>query len=110
MSRSAAGYGSGFSRTASTTVKSAVFAPMPRARTASAIVVIARGGRAGWQARFIRYAGLRPRVQSSGKGLVHHLLGKIEIAEQADQSSQDSSRIHAINGVEQFAYLLSGTL
>jgi hypothetical protein len=41
---------------------------------------------------------------------VHRLLGKIKITEQADQSCQDSSRIHAIKGVEQFAYLLGGTL
>src|SRR5271155_5002796 len=60
--------------------------------------------------RFTRYAGLRPRVQSSGKGLVHRLLGNIKITEQTDQSCQDSSRIHAIKGVEQFAYLLGGTL
>src|ERR1700726_3857056 len=38
------------------------------------------------------------------------LLGKIKNTEQADQSCQDSSRIHAIKGVEQFAYLLGGTL
>jgi hypothetical protein len=38
--------------------------------------------------------------------LVHRLLGKIKITEQADQSFQDSSRIHAIKRVEQFAYLL----
>src|SRR5437899_8513581 len=38
------------------------------------------------------------------------LLGKIKITEQADKSCQDSSRIHAIKGVEQFAYLLGGTL
>ena len=36
----------------------------------------------------------------------HRLLGKIKITEQADQSCQDSSRIHAIKGVEQSAYLL----
>jgi hypothetical protein len=41
---------------------------------------------------------------------VHRLLGKIKITEQADQSSQDSSRLHAIKGVDQFAYLLGGTL
>jgi hypothetical protein len=41
---------------------------------------------------------------------VHRLLGKIKITEQADQSCQDSSRIHAIKGVEQFAYLLGATL
>jgi len=44
------------------------------------------------------------------QGFVHRLLGKIKITEQADQSCQDSSRIHAIKGVEQFAYLLGGTL
>src|SRR5712692_7264306 len=52
----------------------------------------------------------RPQAQRSRKGFVHRLLGKIKIAEQADQSCQDSSRIHAIKGVEQFAYLLGGTL
>src|SRR5439155_24299153 len=46
----------------------------------------------------------------SRKGFVHRLLGEIKITEQANQSCQDSSRIHAIKGVEQFAYLLGGTL
>src|ERR1035438_6737443 len=52
----------------------------------------------------------RPQAQRSRIGFVHRLLGKIKITEQADQSCQDSSRIHAIKGVEQFAYLLGGTL
>src|SRR6202047_4933201 len=52
----------------------------------------------------------RPQAQRSRKGFVHRLLGKIKITEQADQSCQDSSRIHAIIGVEQFAYLLGGKL
>src|SRR5258708_5549178 len=56
------------------------------------------------------YSTLWPQAQRSGKGLVHRLLGKIKIAEQADQSCQDPSRIHAIKGVEQFADLLGGTL
>src|SRR5580692_5373116 len=60
--------------------------------------------------RVAGYSTPRPRVQSSGKGLVHRLLGKIKITEQADQGCQDSSRIHAIKGVEQFANLLGGTL
>src|SRR5216684_5072594 len=49
----------------------------------------------------------RPQAQRSRKGFVHRLLGKIKITEQADQSCQDSSRIHAIKGVEQFAYLVT---
>src|SRR5580692_6894629 len=69
----------------------------------------ARGGNEP-RARFIRYAGLRPSVQGNRKGFVHRLLCKIKITEQADQSCQDSSRIHAIKGVEQFAYLLGGML
>src|SRR5215831_4348698 len=56
------------------------------------------------------YSTARPQAQRSRKGFVHYLLGKIKITEQADQSCQDSSRIHAIKGVEQFAYLLGGTL
>ncbi|MDX6613575.1 MAG: hypothetical protein QOD75_2761, partial [Blastocatellia bacterium] len=36
----------------------------------------------------------------------HRLLGKIKITKQADQSCQDSSRIDAIKGVEEFACLL----
>src|SRR5271155_1802926 len=52
----------------------------------------------------------RPQAQRSRKGFVHRLLGQIEIAQQADQSCQDSSRLHAIKGVEQFAYLLAGIL
>src|SRR5579859_6644679 len=64
--------------------------------------------------RVIGHSTRRPRAQRSGKGLVHRLLSEIKITEQADQSCQDSSRIHAIKGVEQFAYLvtylLGGTL
>jgi hypothetical protein len=59
--------------------------------------------------RVAGYSAARPHAQRSGKGFVHRLLGKIKITEQADQSCQDSSRIHAIKGVEQFAYLLGGT-
>src|SRR6266852_5421195 len=60
--------------------------------------------------RVAGYSTPRPQAQSSRKGFVHRLLGKIKITEQADQSCQDSSRIHAIKGVEQFAYLLGRTL
>src|SRR5580698_2396024 len=60
--------------------------------------------------RVAGYSAPRPQSQRSRKGFVHRLLGKIKITEQADQSCQDSSRIHAIKGVEQFAYLLGGTL
>src|SRR6266403_888797 len=60
--------------------------------------------------RVIGYSTPGPQAQRSRKGFVHRLLGKIKITEQADQSCQDSSRIHAIKGVEQFAYLLGGTL
>src|SRR5437879_8918379 len=60
--------------------------------------------------RVAGYSTPRPQAQRSRKGVVHRLLGKIKITEQADQSCQDSSRIHAIKGVEQFAYLLGATL
>src|SRR6202043_1985085 len=60
--------------------------------------------------RVARYSTPRPQAQRSRKGFVHRLLGKIKITEQADQGCQNSSRIHAIKGVEQFAYLLGGTL
>src|SRR5271155_1272058 len=60
--------------------------------------------------RVAGYATARPQTQRSGKGVVHRFLGKIKITKQADQSCQDSSRIHAIKGVEEFAYLLGGTL
>src|SRR5258707_10435078 len=60
--------------------------------------------------RVAGYSTLRPQAQRSRKGLVHRLLGKIKITEQADQSCQDSSRIHAIKRAEQFGYLLDGTL
>src|SRR5829696_9260324 len=60
--------------------------------------------------RVAGYSTPGPQAQRSRKGFVHRLLGKIKITEQADQSCQDSSRIHAIKGVEQFAYLLGGTL
>src|SRR6266404_7604249 len=57
--------------------------------------------------RVAGYSTPRPQAQRRRKGFVHRLLGKIKITEQADQSCQDSSRIHAIKGVEQFAYLLT---
>src|ERR1700728_734577 len=60
--------------------------------------------------RVARYSTPRPHAQRSRKGFVHRFLGKIKIAEQADQSCQDSPRIRAIKGVEQFAHLLGGTL
>src|SRR6266704_4789067 len=60
--------------------------------------------------RIAGYSTPWPQAQRSRKGFVHRLLGKIKITEQADQGCQDSSRIHAIKGVEQFAYLLGGTL
>src|SRR5579864_9787337 len=60
--------------------------------------------------RVVGYSTARPQAQRSRKGFVHRLLGKIKLAEQADQSCQNSSRIRAIKGVEQFAYLLGGTL
>src|SRR6202049_1614528 len=60
--------------------------------------------------RVAGYSPAWPQAQRSRKGFVHRLLGKIKITEQADQSCQDSSRIHAIKGVEQFAYLLGGRL
>src|SRR6266478_3088051 len=60
--------------------------------------------------RVAGYSTPRPQAQRSRKGFVHRLLGKIKITEQADQSCQDSSRIIAIKGVKQFAYLLGGTL
>src|SRR5215471_14168703 len=60
--------------------------------------------------RVAGYSTLRPQAQRSRKGFVHRLLGKIKITEQADQSCQDSSRLHAIKGVDQFAYLLGGAL
>src|SRR6202050_5430815 len=64
--------------------------------------------------RVAGYSTARPQAERRRKSFVHRLLGKIKITEQADQSCQDSSRIHAIKGVEQFAYLvkylIGGTL
>ena|SRR6478735_4845028 len=60
--------------------------------------------------RVAGYSTPWPQAQRSRKGFVHRLLGKIKITEQADQSCQDSPRIHAVKGVEQFAYLLRGAL
>src|SRR3984893_8406786 len=62
------------------------------------------------RSRVTGYSTRWPQAQRSRKGFVHRLLGKIKITEQADQSCQDPSRIHTIKGVEQFAYLLGGTL
>src|SRR5271154_14457 len=60
--------------------------------------------------RVAGYSTPRPQTERSRKGFVHRLFGKIKITEQADQSRQDSSRIHSIKGVEQFGDLLGGTL
>src|SRR5579864_5019630 len=60
--------------------------------------------------RVAGHATGRPQAQGSRKGFVHRLLGKIKITQQADQSCQDSSGIHAIKGVEQFAYLVAFVL
>ncbi|MGO9577643.1 MAG: hypothetical protein ACLPTQ_25305 [Terriglobales bacterium] len=57
-----------------------------------------------------RYSTARPQAQRSRKGFVHRLLGKIEIIQQSDQRCPNSSRILAIKGVEQFAYLPGGML
>src|SRR5579862_975927 len=54
--------------------------------------------------RVIGYSAARPRAQRSRKGFVHRLLGEIKITEQANQSCQDSPRIHAIKGVKLFSY------
>src|SRR5436190_52329 len=50
--------------------------------------------------RVAGYSTPRPQAQRSRKSFVHRLLGKIKITEQADQSCQDSTRIHAIKEVE----------
>src|SRR5579871_1599551 len=56
--------------------------------------------------RVVGYSTVRPQAQRSRKGFVHRFFGEIKITEQADQSCQNSSRIHAVKGVQQFAYLL----
>src|SRR5579863_8333212 len=53
--------------------------------------------------RVVGYSILWPQAQSSREGFVHGFFGKVEITEQADQRCQDSPRIHAIKGIEQFA-------
>jgi hypothetical protein len=78
-------------------------AKLPSMKASSAINGFESGHRNQSWPRVAGYSSPRPQAQRSGKGLVHRLLGKIKIAEQADQSCQDSSRIHAIKGVEQFA-------
>ncbi len=60
--------------------------------------------------RVAGHSTARPHAQRRRKSFVHGLLGKIKIPEQADQRGPDSSRIHAIQGVEQCAYLLGGSL
>src|SRR5580704_6411874 len=57
------------------------------------------------RSRVAGYSIRRPQAQRRREGFVHGLLGKIKITEQADQSRQNPPRIHAIKGVEQFAYL-----
>lgn len=68
-----------------------------------AIYLLNRPG-APWS-RVAGYSTPGPQAHRSCKAS-HRLFGKIKITERADQSCQDSSRIHAIKGVEQFAYLL----
>jgi hypothetical protein len=69
----------------------------------------ARGGNKPG-ARFIRYAGLRPRVQSSGKGLVHGLFGDIKISEQARQRSKNPARFAPVKRLYDSAELFGNIL
>src|SRR5947207_6419201 len=46
------------------------------------------------------------RLSAAAKASCIASSARSKITEQADQSCQDSSRLHAIKGVEQFAYLL----
>ena len=69
----------------------------------------ARGGNEPG-ARFIRYASLRPGVQSGGKGLVHGLFGGIKISEQAHQCSKNPARFGPVKRLYSFAELFGNIL
>lgn len=60
--------------------------------------------------RVCGYSTLWPQAQRSGKSFVHRLFGKVKITQQPDQSGQDPSRLHAIQGVKPMAYLLMSLL
>jgi hypothetical protein len=46
----------------------------------------------------------RPLFYCGRKGIVQRLLGKLEVAEQADQGSKDAARIGAIDRIDNLAY------
>src|ERR1700722_4755329 len=50
-------------------------------------------------ARLVGKAGLRPSLQGGSESLVHHLFGKIEIADQAHQRSQNSARFRPVKSL-----------
>ena len=60
--------------------------------------------------RVAGYSTPRPRVQSSGKGLVHRLLGKIKIAEQAHQRSKYPARFGPVKRLYGSAELFGNIL
>ena len=47
-------------------------------------------------AGIVRQLSRRPLLESGGERFLNHLLGEVEIAEEADQSGEDASRFRAI--------------
>ncbi len=66
----------------------------------------ARGNQPG--SSVLGHTGLRPLSERCGEGIMHRVLGKIEIAQQTDECGENAARLRAINGVEHLAYVLSG--
>src|SRR6185312_12305992 len=58
-------------------------------------------------ARIGRQPVLRPTLQSCGKGVMQRVLGKIEIAQEANKRGQNSAGLRAVNRIHELMYLFS---
>ena len=54
-------------------------------------------------ARFVRNAGLRPRLQSGSECLVHRLFGEIQISEEAHERRQNPARFRPVESLNSLA-------
>jgi hypothetical protein len=62
-------------------------------------------GRDEPRARIVGKAVLWPAVERRGEGVVHRLLGEIEIAKEADEGREHTARVAAIDRFDRFAHM-----
>src|SRR5690606_30099858 len=72
----------------------------PRAVTANAVDAFAASGCGDPGGRVGGYALARPVVERLGEGVLHRLLGEVEVAEDADQGRQDRAGLLAKNAFD----------